>query len=79
MSGLALGAKARASAAVQVASPQTGQGTVTQAAFGPSATTGPGKGSVAGSLGPGSPVGLAFWVGVGSLVALVVIRHSLPR
>jgi len=50
--------------------------TVSTAAFGPTASTqGP---STASLLHPFTPTGTAFWVGVGALVALAVIRHSLP-
>ena len=51
--------------------------TVSTAAFGPS-YSGSATGRYAG-LKPNTPSGLAFWVGVGAVVALVVIRHSLPR
>ncbi len=30
-------------------------------------------------LTPGSPFGIAFWVGVGSIALLCIIRPSLPR
>ena len=63
------------------ASPQMGSqssyDSVTSQAFGPGATTGP-SGGIASNLNPTDPTGLAFWVGVASVVALVVIRHSLP-
>jgi hypothetical protein len=51
--------------------------TVSTAAFGPQ-SSGSASGKYAG-LSPAQPTGLAFWVGVGAIVALVVIRQSLPR
>lgn len=57
--------------------PSTGTATVTAAAFGPGATLQ--AGSKTASLNPGTGFGLAFWVGVGSIVVLAFIRHSLPR
>jgi hypothetical protein len=51
--------------------------TVSTAAFGPSASGQ--AGSKYAGLSPSQPTGLAFWVGVGAIVALVIIRQSLPR
>jgi hypothetical protein len=56
---------------------QSSYDSVTSQAFGPGATTAS-TGGIANNLAPTDPVGLAFWVGVLSVVALVVIRHSLP-
>ena len=57
--------------------PPASYDTVTQAAFGPGVSvSGPSTGQ---SLDPRTGFGLAFWVGVGAVAALVVIRHSLPR
>lgn len=50
---------------------------VTSQAFGPGATTAS-SGGIASNLSPTDPTGLAFWVGVLSVIGLVVIRHSLP-
>ena len=49
--------------------------TVTQAAFGQGATV-DGGGS---ALSPMSPVGLSVYVGVAAVLALVLIRRSLPN
>ena len=49
--------------------------TVTQAAFGHGATV-DGSGS---ALSPMQPVGLAMYVGVAAVLALVLIRRSLPN
>jgi hypothetical protein len=49
---------------------------VTSAAFGPGATVQTPSASQA--LTPTDGFGLAFWVGVGAIAALVIIRHSLP-
>jgi hypothetical protein len=50
--------------------------TVTAQAFGPGATvSGP---SNASALAPNNGFGVALWVGVASVCALVLIRHSLP-
>jgi hypothetical protein len=54
----------------------TGPQSVTQAAFGPGVTN-PAP-TVGSALHPSDPVGLAFWVGAASILALVAIRHSLP-
>lgn len=77
MPGLSLrtGLGFRASTAQDVGTANTG--TVDAAAFMPGATVQPqSRGS---ALSPASPPGLAFWVGVGALVALGLIRHSLPN
>lgn len=50
--------------------------TVTAAAFGPGSTVA--MPSTGQALSPADGCGLAFWVGVAAVVALVVIRHSLP-
>jgi hypothetical protein len=75
MAGLNLRTGFRASAAATTGVPNTG--TVESAAFMPGATQSP---QTAGqALSPGSPPGLTFWVGAGALVALALIRHSLPN
>lgn len=48
---------------------------VTAAAFGPGSTTE----APSGQLHPGSPVGLAVWVGVAAVAGLVLLRRSLPN
>lgn len=50
--------------------------TATEAAFGPGASTS--APSMADSLNPMQPFGLAFWVGVAAVVGLVIVRQSLP-
>lgn len=76
MSGLSLrtGLGFRASTANDMGTVNTG--TVDAAAFMPGATSQPQ--STGQALSPGSPAGLTFWVGVGALVALALVRHSLP-
>lgn len=49
---------------------------VTSAAFGPGASVQ--APSTATVLAPTNGFGLAFWVGVASIVGLVIIRQSLP-
>jgi putative exporter of polyketide antibiotics len=75
MPGLSLGSAAGVRASVQ--SPAQDAGSVTAAAFGPGYTTTPRNGL--GALTPTQPAGLALAISVAALVALVVIRHSLPR
>lgn len=77
MAGLNLRGTAGINFGGAMPAPSTGTATVTASAFGPGATLA--AGSKTGSLNPGQPFGLAFWVGVGSIVVLAVIRHSLPR
>jgi hypothetical protein len=50
--------------------------TVTQAAFGPGATVQ--APTTKDCLMPNDGFGVAFWVGVAAVAALVLIRHSLP-
>lgn len=72
---LSSGLRFRASTARQTAAPNTG--TVDYAAFQPgSSQQMQSRGS---TLSPGTPFGLTFWVGVGSLGVLALIRHSLPK
>jgi len=77
MAGLAMqtGLRFRASSAVPVGNQNLG--TIDVAAFQPGVTQQ--VQSRGQALGLGTPPGLAFWVGTGCLVALVLIRHSLPR
>lgn len=73
---LASGLRFRASTATTTAqAPNTGS--VNYAAFQPGSTQSmQSRGSL---FSPGTSFGLAFWVGVGSTVVLVLIRHSLPK
>ena len=66
-----LGSYTRAPAAVT--EPQT----AAQAAFGPGAT--PAAPSAVSVLSPGRAFGLTFWVQVGCVVALIVLRASLKK
>jgi hypothetical protein len=50
---------------------------VTQAAFGPGFTAS--SPSTASALIPNDAFGVAFWVGVAAIAALVYLRHTLPR
>lgn len=52
--------------------------TVTAAAFGPGYSSDSGGGAGA-ALFPNDAFGISFWIGVGAIVGLVVIRHSLPQ
>lgn len=72
---LSSGIRFRASSAQVVGQPN--MGTVDSAAFSPGATQSPQTRGQALSLS--TPQGLTFWVGVGSLLALALIRHSLPK
>ena len=54
-----------------------GSASVMQAAFGPGATTPVSKSK--GGLAPSTPTGLGVWVGIAAVVALVMIRQSLPN
>lgn len=79
MSGLSL--KMTALGGVSAVSPPAmgtsdSYNTVTAAAFGPGVTAQPE--SAASCLTPNDGFGVAFWVGVAAVVALVVIRQSLP-
>lgn len=77
MQGLSLstGLRFRASTAQQTAPPDTGS--VNYAAFSPGSTQ---QAQTRGqALSPSTPVGLAFWTGVGAIVLLGLIRHSLPK
>lgn len=54
-----------------------GTASVMAAAFGPGVTV-PTE-DVGGRLRPGTPVGLSVWVGIGAVIALVLVRQSLPN
>ena len=54
-----------------------GSPTVMQAAFGPGGTA-PVENTKMG-LNPSTPTGLATYVGIGAVIALVLIRRSLPN
>lgn len=78
MAGLNLYAMGRGGlGGVQVGTGPTQTTDATIAAFSPNATLTVTAGS--NPLHPNQPFGLATWVGVGAIVLLVVIRHSLPR
>lgn len=73
---LATGLRFRASAAQSTPTPDTG--TVNYAAFQPGKTQQMQAQGI-GALTPGSATGMCFWVGVGALALLILIRQSLPR
>lgn len=77
MSGLSLssGIRFRASSARDIG--QANMGTVDSAAFSPGRTQS--RQTAGQALSPADPVGLTFWVGVGSIVALALLRYSLPK
>lgn len=54
-----------------------GTASVMQAAFGPGSTTPVDKQK--GGLSPMQPTGMAVWVGIFAVAALVMIRQSLPN
>jgi hypothetical protein len=58
------------------AAPGTGPASYSAAAFGPGYTAAGPSGSA--SLVPNDGFGAAFWAGVVAIVALAVVRHSLP-
>lgn len=72
---LSSGLRFRASSATQLG--QANLGTVDAAAFSPGSTQSPQTRGQALSLS--TPQGLTVWVGIGSLVVLALIRHSLPK
>lgn len=47
-------------------------------AYGPSAASGGAAPGIAAYFHPGSGFGLAFWLGIGGVAALVLIYRSLP-
>lgn len=49
---------------------------VMSAAFGPGATV---PMETKGQLRPTTPVGMSVWVGIGAVIALVLVRQSLPN
>jgi hypothetical protein len=61
-----------AGAGAQIGTPAT----ATVAAFSPNATVSTSTG--VNPFHPQHPFGLAFWTGVGAIVLLAFIRHSLP-
>jgi hypothetical protein len=77
--GARISGSGRASAAVTLGGASgSNTGTVSQAAFGPAATTGPGGGSIS-ALSPTTGQGLAFWGGVVAIGVLIFVRYTLPR
>lgn len=75
--GLSLNSGLRVRASSAIATGSANMGTVDAAAFMPGATQAPQTGPAA--LSPRGAIGLTFWVGVGCLAALVVLRNSLPK
>jgi hypothetical protein len=77
MPGLSLnsGLRFRASSATQLGT--ANPGTIDAAAFSPGVTQSPQTRGQA--LSPSTPQGFTFWVGVGSILILAIIRHSLPK
>lgn len=76
MAGLNLRGGATVNLGGVTPAPTTGNGSVTMAAFSPGATptaTGP------SALSPTKPFGASLWIGVGAIVLLCLVRHSLPR
>ena len=61
------------------ASADTGNGGNGDSASLASATYGPPAAGSAGPFNPRHGVGLGFWLAVGGVVVLVLIRQSLPR
>lgn len=55
-----------------------GNASATSKGFG-QAYTASGAPSTASALTPNDAFGVAFWGGVGALILLVVLRHSLPQ
>lgn len=78
MAGLDLmaGGRVRASAGVGPAS-SPAPATVTQAAFGPSASSSPPR--RAATLMPNDAFGITLVTGVAGVALLLIVRHSLPR
>jgi hypothetical protein len=68
---------AGAGGSVSTVPPPSGASAVAEAAYGPGGTTRPSGGL--SKLSPLKSQGLAFWMAVGGLVGLVIIRQSLPR
>lgn len=60
--------------------PGTSQGATspTEAAWGPGVGSSVAQPSAGRSLSPGHPAGLQWWLGVGGIVVLALLRHSLP-
>lgn len=73
MAGLTFRAASRSGAAPAV---QVGA-TATVAAFSPGASIN--VTAQVHPLSPSTPFGVAVWVGVGAIVLLALIRHSLPK
>jgi hypothetical protein len=77
MPGMQIGTGLRFRASTADTAGSSNTGTVDYAAFSPGSTQAPQ--TRAQALHPGTPQGLTFWVGVASLAALALIRHSLPK
>lgn len=76
MPGLNLGVGGRAAGRARY-TPDPPPRSATQAAYGTAGQQKPE--STVSVLSPGRSFGLAFWVQVGAVVLLVVIRQSLPK
>lgn len=59
-------------------SSQVAPTTATEAGFGPGYSVA-GSPSTANIVSPNDPFGVALWGGIGALVLLLLIRHSLPN
>jgi DMSO reductase anchor subunit len=53
--------------------------TAAEAAFGPAYTMPGGGGGLLGFLTPNDPAGIVTWLGIGAVVGLLFLHHSLPR
>lgn len=73
MAGLNLGVMG----GVKLSTPQSQPASIAEAAYG-SGFSGPAP-SRGEALAPNDAFGMSFWSGVGAIVLLLVIRHSLPR
>lgn len=77
MPGLNLRAYGGVSARSQADTAPNAPTSVTAAAFGPGYSSPPP--STASALAPNDAFGVTFWIGVGAVVGLVFIRHTLPH
>lgn len=77
MSGLNLGVMGGVRAGTGTGYQTSAPSSAAEAGFGPGYSMA-GSPSASQTLAPNDPFGVAFWVGIGSLALLVVIRHSLP-
>lgn len=77
MAGLQLSSGLRFRASTAQAVGQANTGTVNYAAFQPGASQSVESNGAA--LSPSTPQGLTLWVGAGCLIALCLLRYSLPK